>query len=72
MLSLEDEECQALVSLMDEANESAEDPRVMAQEDVSEYGSEAEDYDRLFMALALQLRPAAQTTMRQDTGGGSR
>lgn len=74
ILSQEDEECQALVTLMNEAKEAAEtdksnDPEgnmlKSQDENMSEFGSEAEDYDRLFMDLTLQQEQQAQTPILQ-------
>jgi hypothetical protein len=67
ILSQEDEECQALVCLMNEANEAAEIIKPEDQEEsMLEFGSEAEDYDRLFMDVAFQQKEQAQVPSSQD------
>ena len=74
ILSQEDEECQALLNLMSEAKEAAEtdksnDPEenMLKSQDknMSEFGSEAEDYDRLFMDLTLRQEQQAQNPILQ-------
>lgn len=76
ILSQEDEECQALVSIMNAAKKAARTDESRGQEEnmlggqkenMSEFGSEAEDYDRLFMDVAFQQEQQTQIPISQDS-----
>ena len=67
ILSQEDEECQALVSLMHESKSRPETLRAEDQEEtMSDYGSDAGDYDRLFMDVLSRQQQQASNSAAQD------
>lgn len=65
--SLEDQEFQALISLMNEANEKENVDHREAEtneQTIFEYGSDEEEYDRLFMDVMSQSQQAGESQTR--------
>ena len=70
MLSQEDEECQALVSLLEEGERAAETLRSGDHEEMlSNYGSDTEDYDHLLTDALFQQQQQARTSTAQAEQG---
>ena len=60
ILTLEDQQFQALISLMSEAKESVDGQEAEThQQTTSEYGSDEEEYDRLFMDVMSEPQQAS-------------
>ena len=66
ILSQEDLESQALFCLINDANKAGKTVKPDDQEDLSDFGSEAEDYDRLFMDFVSPQNQRGEVPMSQD------
>ena len=69
ILSQEDEEFQALISSMNETNEKVDHRQAEAHEQTSlDYGSDEEEYDRLFMDVMSHPQQASGSlTVLEDS-----